>query len=121
MRHITSHMCQGDPNAKAVIVQAEEELGPGGAPHYYRVRCINMDGSTHINFQNGPINEVGPNGITMEALLAVVKDRLEHFQAGPYPCEENAYALDAVNDALAALHQRTAKRLVRGVEGLTAT
>lgn len=119
MRDITTHQCPGDENATSVLVQAEEELGPGGAPHCYRMRCSHTVGSTHIQFQSGPINEVGPNGITMEALLAVVKDRLEHFQNGPYPCEENARALDAVNAALAALHERTAKRLARGVEGFT--
>lgn len=121
MRHITTHQCPGDPAALAVSVQALAELGPGGAPCGYLVQCRVTQNKAHIDFQHGPINEVGPNGITMEALLAVVKDRLEHFQAGPYPCEENARALDSVNAALAALHERTAKRLARGAEVFPAT
>lgn len=70
-----------------------------------------------ICFQNGPIKESGVNGITQEALLAIVIDRLRCFQAGPYACEDNAEALQHCEDALEYLQKRTLARIKRGVEG----
>jgi hypothetical protein len=72
---------------------------------------------TRISFQNGPIAEAGVNGLTQEALLAIVADRLRSFQAGPYACPENGDALAAVEEAMACLHSRTKARMARGVEG----
>lgn len=65
-----------------------------------------------------PINFVSLEsaGITNEALLAIVKDRLEGFQAGKFPCQENEDALAGVNHALKYLHKRTLDRIARGVE-----
>lgn len=68
-------------------------------------------------FQNGPIAESGVNGITHEVLLAVLIDRLEGFQAGPYASADNAEALDSLRNAQAALQRRTLERMNRGVEG----
>jgi hypothetical protein len=59
----------------------------------------------------------GAVGLTNEVLLAIVKDRLEAFQAGPYACRENAVALNGIDKALAALHSRTKARIFQGVEG----
>lgn len=56
-------------------------------------------------------------GITNEALLSIVIDRLEHFQDSKYQCEENAQALQHLNIALNALNERTRNRKLRGVEG----
>ncbi|ASD52095.1 hypothetical protein KNT64_gp143 [Pseudomonas phage PspYZU05] len=69
-----------------------------------------------VYFQNGPIPVNGVNGVTIESLLAISKDRLEELN-GKFSCEENEIALDAISAALAALHSRTAKRIARGVEG----
>ncbi|RXT29358.1 hypothetical protein B5P46_11800 [Rhizobium leguminosarum] len=73
--------------------------------------------STVIYFQNGPINEVGVNGLTHEVLLAIVADRLRSFQAGPYSCKENACALTKIEEAQHWLQSRTLARMRRGVEG----
>ena len=59
------------------------------------------------------------NGVTQEALLAIVIDRLRSFQAGPFACDENGEALDYCGYALAALQKRTLARIARGVEGTT--
>ena len=56
-------------------------------------------------------------GVTNEALLAIVIDRLEAFQDGPYACAENEKALVGLRDALQALHDRTLNRTARQVEG----
>jgi hypothetical protein len=50
-------------------------------------------------------------------LLAVVRDRLECFQRGPFACDTNQQALDHVVAAMESLHSRTKERVVRGVEG----
>ena len=73
--------------------------------------------ATPIIFQNGPINEVGVNGITHEALLAILADRLESFQAGPYASDYNAAALDHIRSAQGCLHDRTRARMAQGIEG----
>jgi hypothetical protein len=70
-----------------------------------------------IHFQEGPIAEVGTNGLTHESLLAIVIDRLQAFQKGPFACRENALALTKIEEAMHWLHHRTAARVARGVEG----
>lgn len=72
-----------------------------------------------LSFHNGPIavDGNGVNGITHEALLAVLIDRMEDFQAGPYSCPENNDALIHLHGALARLKCRTESRMARGVEG----
>ena len=73
--------------------------------------------SVLVEFQNGPIKEVGVNGVTNEALLAIVIDRLQGFQKGQFQCRENAIALTHLEDAMHWLQHRTNERLKRGVEG----
>jgi hypothetical protein len=63
------------------------------------------------------VQEAGVNGISNEALLAIVEDRLLGFQAGPYSCRENAVALTKVQEAMMWLQKRTLDRVKRGVEG----
>lgn len=108
--------------------QANEELtieyldakGQGGAHHRYRISWQVLPSYRHsitFDFQNGPIQEYGVNGITQEALLAIVIHRLECFQEGPFANMHNAAALDYCTMALDALKDRTRDRLARGVEG----
>ena len=56
------------------------------------------------------------NGTTNEEVLAVLINRLEYLNS-KFPCEENRWALEHLNDALFQLNLRTSKRKVRGVEG----
>lgn len=120
MRELTSHKVN-DCN-DAIKITVKDEPGAGGANHYYEAswpdvkspECNAMHG---ISFQNGPIKEVGTNGLTHEALLSIIEDRLQSFQKGPYACRENAIALTHIQDAMHWLQHRTRARLVRGVEG----
>lgn len=73
--------------------------------------------STQIRFQDGPIQEAGVNGISNEALLAIVEDRLQGFQRGEFSCRENAVALTKLQECIMWLHKRTRDRVARGVEG----
>ena len=124
-RELDSAAAHGGREYATVQIFAEDELGPGGAPHKYILNWANAENHDYDNravpfsFQKGPIQEVGINGITHESLLAVLIDRMEHFQNGPFPCAENATALNHLKCALEWLNIRTAKRAARGVEGQT--
>lgn len=123
MRTLTGHIVSGD-QAVQLNIEVLDEPGQGGANHTY---VISWDGSTRglgpnracapIHFQEGPIKETGVNGITQEALLAIIIDRLRSFQAGQFSCRENAIALTHIEEALMWLQRRTVARIKRGVEG----
>lgn len=119
MRQLTDHIVSGD-QAVQLEIQVTDEPGAGGANHIYLTRYNDKDGEPQaqlVSFQNGPIKEAGVNGVTQEALLAIVIDRLRSFQAGPYSCRENAIALTHCEEALMWLQRRTVARIKRGVEG----
>jgi hypothetical protein len=126
MRKLTDHKLNG--LNESLEINVLDEPGHGGACHRYHIDGpIQKVGQiqapafrTDIRFQNGPVLEAGVNGISQEALLAVVIDRLRSFQAGPYACRENALALTKCEEALMWLQKRTQDRLRRGVEGTTA-
>jgi hypothetical protein len=135
-REIETHKVNG--LNEAIDITVMDEPGHGNACHVYSIVAIDPkhwqdqpDGTKvldvektanerHgcvIKFQNGPIGEVGVNGISNEALLAVVRDRLDCFQSGKYACEANGVALRHIVNAMETLHERTRARMSRGVEG----
>lgn len=114
MRELTDHKV--NPANDQLIVQAIDEPGSGGANHKYIVGGF-PSGPTLIDFQNGPINEAGVNGLTHEVLLAIVADRLRSFQQGPFASRYNALALTHIEEAQNWLNRRTLERMRRGVEG----
>lgn len=121
MRIINEHRV--NPANDRILIEVIDEPGAGGANHEYLVTLPppvkngDQSKSFQISFQNGPINEVGVNGLTQEVLLAIVSDRLRSFQAGQYACRENALALTKIEEAQHWLHSRTLARMQRGVEG----
>ena len=99
MRELNDHKV--NPANDTLTVRVLDEPGSGGANHAYLISGFDntknpsdpddQDPDTClVLFQNGPINEVGVNGVTHEALLAILADRLRGFQAGRYACAENA-------------------------------
>src|SRR3990167_3669382 len=98
-RFLTGH--QVNPADDRLKIEVLDQPGSGGAHHRYEIEGMEF---THnpawdcegrysakcgaegvsIIFQNGPIAEAGVNGVTHEALLAILIDRLECFQAGQY-------------------------------------
>lgn len=117
VREIFSHSVGGLNEVLRVIVL--DDRGPGNANHDYRIKpTTGFATGIRIEFQKGPLQEtIYPNGVSNEALLAVLIDRLEGFQSGPYSCRENAIALTHLQDAMHWLQHRTRERLARGVEG----
>lgn len=139
MREITTHHALLTPGA--IKIHAAGTVGPGGA--YNRYEITGFDTATNkanedalgyrasfskqvILFQNGNPATEGINGLTLEALIAIAADRLEGFQAGPFPCYENGMALTNLKAALEWLHRRTQKldpsaALLAKDQGLTFT
>jgi len=107
-RDITTH--HGDPLNDALVVTAFDPVGGGPCCEYAvavpRKAGVQVHGLT---FHHGdPTAEV--TGLTSEALLAVLIDRLTRFQLAALGCQENAAALQALRRAEAALKTRTANR-----------
>ena len=108
-------------------VFVHDEPGAGNACHAYSVHPTSRQNPAddyqeneylnRIDFQNGPIQERGVNGVQNEDLLAIVIHRLQGFQAGNFACRENAIALTKIQEAMMWLEKRTADRKARGVEG----
>ena len=127
MREVTGF----DVNDTGLKIHVLDEPGHGGANHVYGISGMDFtrnqaaidapddrpEGEASILFQCGTIPENGVNGVTQEALLAIVIDRLRSFQAGKFACRENALALTKLEEAVHWLNHRTRTRLLRGVEG----
>ena len=120
MRKIEHHKTN-ECNEAITITADDRDEKYGNASHQYGCEWLDDESASIrmcvINFQRGPIKEVGVNGITNEALLAILIDRMEGFQSGPFACEHNSVALEHVRAALRQLVLRTMERLTRGVEG----
>lgn len=110
-------LIKGSENVRIIVL---DEPGEGGACHEYVIQTSGVGGwleVAKIQFQNGPLKEAEVNGCQQEDLLAVVIDRLQSFQGGPFPCRENAIALTKCEEALHWLEHRTKDRVERDVEG----
>ncbi len=130
MRRITTH--RHNVANEHITVEAVDERGSGNANHRYDLTGFDTEGNPSATapdgfkaafsriplvFQNGPVMEAGINGITNEALLAVVIDRMQGFQSGPYACRENALALTKLEEAMHWMRARTRRREADGTEG----
>jgi hypothetical protein len=130
MRKIETHKV--NPANDVLDIMVMDAPGSGGACHRYDITGFDTANNPAaadehgyrasfsrlpVVFQNGPIGEAGANGVTHEALLAILIDRLEHFQAGPFANDYNAAALAHLQSAQGCLLDRTRERMARGVEG----
>jgi hypothetical protein len=114
MKKLSDHIVN-ELNEKIIVTALDQP--DHGASHEYAVE-IPEAGLIHtIRFQKGPINEAGVNGISNEALMTIVIDRLRGFQSGDLACRETALALTKLEESLLWLNKRTRERLERGVEG----
>jgi hypothetical protein len=119
-RKLTDHIVPGAAG-EVIEIFVIDPPGAGGASHLYNI-AFNLSVPTppptlSIKFQQGAITESGINGITNEALIAILIDRMRGFQSGPFTCRENALALTKLEEALFWLQARTRARLARQVEG----
>ena len=147
-RHITVHRHPGDEINNLTHIEADDrDEGCGNASHTYLLTredvfeeipatadgpadTSDWDGPTikdhaelaRIEFQHGGRNTEGSTpGILDGALLAVVIDRYEGFQSGPFTCSENQEVLDHLYAALGVMKARIDKRNAQRVLGKNET
>lgn len=114
-RTITAHH-DGHGLNESIAITADPVDG-SGASHDYTF-AIDRDTRARVQFQQGPRNVNGSiAGVTEAAILAMLIDRLEGFQAGPYSCQENDQQLAHLRAALALTKRRADARAARGVLG----
>lgn len=122
VREIFEHTTPGDAANHQIQIKVMDEPGPGGANHEYRISWGESTDTSSgpcmtLHFQNGPIKDVGVNGVTHEALIAIILDRLRAFQRGKFSHRSNRIAIEHLETALESLKGRTLERMARGVEG----
>lgn len=117
MRTITNPGFQSRYSVTQVCATDEPDGRYGGANHTYEVCDGDGNVLSEINFQHGPIGEVGVNGVQHAELLEIVADRLRSFQRGKFASTLNEIALAGVIAALAADRERTVRRSLAGIEG----
>lgn len=102
-----------------VAVNAFSSLADGTNVEGHEYQVIAGAKSTYISFQRGGICVFGSgqvNGLTNEALLAILIHRTK-FLDNKFGCDENKRAIGHMEEALVNLEVRSARRIVRGVEG----
>jgi hypothetical protein len=116
-------------NRECVYVSTADERASDNAHHKYDIAVYPLDAAPEakpvafleIPFQNGGLKEVGANGITDQALLAIVIDRMRSFNDGQFRCRENSIIVTKLEEALLWMEKRGNDRARRGVEGERAT
>lgn len=103
---------------KATATVSRGKRGNGGAPFEYRLDVFDgVQGiQKYIDFQQGNMDQ-NINGVLGDQLIAVVIDRLEYFQEGPFACHHNAMMLNHLRQALAWSDERQRERRSRSVAG----
>ena len=111
-------------NRECIDVLTADKRASDNAHHAYIIsaRAFEMPKdaepvvSVYLQFQNGGLN-VGANGITDQALIAVILDRLRSFNDGQFRCRENSIIITKLEEALLWMEKRGNDRARRGVEG----
>jgi len=101
-----------------ITIKADDrDPDAGGASHIYAAE-IDDRKILRVQFQHGARNVEGSTpGCTEAVLLAVLIDRMEAFQAGPFSCRENAIQLTKLQEVLHWTRHRAEARKRRGVLG----
>lgn len=99
-----------------VAVNAIHSHSDGRMVEGHEYQILSGPLTTTLNFQQGGVAQNGVNGITNEALIAVLLHRV-NFLNNRFPSDENEMALAHLQSALDQLELRTARRMTRGVEG----
>lgn len=99
-----------------VAVNAISTLADGTDVEGHQYQVLAGTNNIALEFQKGPVQENGVNGLTNEALLAILIHRTKHLDS-KFGCDENKRAIAHMEDALVNLEARTARRIARGVAG----
>jgi len=105
--------------AESIEVTADDrDLERGGnASHRYRA-VLGEKEVLAIQFQHGPRDGAGSTpGVLDSVLLAILIDRYEGFQHGPFASEENEKTLTYLYAALSTMKERADRRAAQNVLG----
>jgi hypothetical protein len=69
-----------------------------------------------IQFQNGPVNEHGVNGVQLTDVLRIALARYKMLNE-TFRCRENSLVITKLQEAIMWDEERTAQRTLQGVEG----
>ena len=109
-----------DQHVRVAAIDEPDE-NAGGACHEYLISIQQapetVADETTLKFQHGPVQEAGVNGITDQALIAIILDRWRAFQKSKWANRETAVSITKLEEALMWQHKRTIDRLARKVEG----
>ncbi len=104
-------------NAHHVVANISAESVEGAALEHSSSDYICVDGNrVAIMIQDGPIGDVGVNGIQVTDMLNFVKE-IYHSLNKAYPCRENSLTITKIEEAIHWQDARTKDRESRGVEG----
>jgi hypothetical protein len=81
---------------------------------------VEKDTTVSFTIQDGPIREVGVNGVQIDEVIRWAKVKIEGFNAA-FPCRENSMVITKLDEALLWLLKRKLDREARGVEGFNKT
>ena len=100
----------------------DEDGNPNDGTSSCKIECGTTYGvGFSIGWQHGPLGRDGdrkdPNGAFVEDVIKAAVDRLQFYQDGKFASEYNKDALLHLQAALVCLHERTADREKRDVEG----
>ncbi len=86
--------------------------------HWDRAAMFLDDGSDQlvIQFQNGPVEEHGVNGVQLTDVLRICLARYRMLNTS-FPCRENSLVITNLQQAIMWDDERTAQRTLAGVEG----
>lgn len=114
-------------NRECIKVETADLRASDSAHHAYKISVEvkaqtsnETDQTVHevvLQFQNGGLKEVGANGITDQALIAVVLDRMRSFNEGQFRCRENSMIITKLEEAMLWMEKRSNDRARRNVEG----
>ena len=99
-----------------VYVNAISRLSDGTNVEGHKYTIVSGATQLNVSFQRGGVAVNGVNGITNEALLAILINRTKYLDSC-FACDENKRAIQHMEEALVNLEVRSARRIVRGVEG----
>lgn len=111
---------EGSTINQGLVIRADGFFDVDTACDHYSVSGFtseDMQGEARIPFQHGLVSEVGTNGLSDEAMVAILIDRFTAKQSGPLQCDEWRETLIRFQQAQAWMQARTLARISRGVEG----
>lgn len=101
------------------VFSTTPETHAAASGHWDRVVIVDEDDAKtrlDIQFQNGPVQEFGVNGVQLTQVLKIALARYKMLNKS-FPCRENSLVITKLQEAILWDEERTAKRTTQGVEG----